>query len=173
MSFVIRATGWKAPIYFKNMIDNPEYERSHINPKYTPNFKKSIKEAQFYDTREEATCALEAIEDACPDLAVHVKQINDDKLSLRGKDGYVPLVNTTKAMCSFDYEERLWAEYEQLNTRRHKLKEALALGNINDPKEREIVEEQIRHMHSYMIDLLARLNLMDSDLNEIEAHVKW
>jgi hypothetical protein len=64
----------------------------------------------------------------------------------------------------------MWAEYEQLNTRRHRLKEYRKSldGLSTDPAEMEVIDEQIAHMHSYMIDLLTRCELEGIDLTEVE-----
>lgn len=163
MSYVIKADNEGTPLYFYKM-----YRRVY-QQKQTPAFQEDIQDAYVFDSVERAERMKDIIHDRHPDLKLEI-----EKLSLRGPDGYVPLEKTINAMLSDDFRHRLWAEYEQLNTRRHQLKlyrkEQCEKGTGDFLI--GILNEQVNHMQDYMLDILDRCRLLDIDLTEVEKEIE-
>ena len=138
----------------------------------TPAFREDIESAYVFDTKERAYRMMSIIAGLYPALNMEIEEVTEPVKTLRGPDGYVPLENTIDAMLSADFRHRLWAEYEQLNTRRHKLKELRKkMSEHAEAVELLAIDAQITHMHSYMIDLLDRCRLNDIDLTEVEKEL--
>ena len=163
MSYVIKTYDRDKTLYFSKMVRNP------YKQKVTPAFREEIDAAQVFADKMEAMKEMIALMALCHGLDFDLEKIND----LRGPDGYVPLKNTVHAMLSDDFRKRLWAEFEQLNTRRHALKEYRAHLDKDkaDPAELVVIDEQIEHMHDYMIDLLTRCEFAGVDLDKVEKEV--
>ena len=163
MSYVIKADNEGTPLYFYKM------GRRVYRQEQTPAFKKDIEDAYVFDSAERAERMKDIIHERHPDLKLEI-----EKLSLRGPDGYVPLEKTVNAMLSDDFRHRLWAEYEQLNTRRHQLKlyrkEQCEKGA--DDLLIHILNDQVNHMHSYMLDILNLCWFLDIDLTEVEKEIE-
>lgn len=166
MSFILKTYNGDKPLYYYKMC------RKVYKQEETPAFREEIEDAYVFDTRERACNMLTLICGMHPELTLEVEELKSP--SLRGEDGYVPLEKTVKAMLSEDLHERLWAEYEQLNTRRHLLKEYRK--QLNEARaaryEKDLVDEQIKAMHEYMIAILDRCRLMDIDLNKVEKEIE-
>lgn len=164
MSCIIKTYNEGTPIYFHKLC------RRVYQQEKTPAFRGEIEDAYVFDSVERAERMKSLILERYPDIKLEIEQ-----LSLRGPDGFVPLENTVNAMLSEDFRHRLWAEYEQLNTRRHKLKEyrkKLMESDDSDPLEVEVVTDQIDAMHTYMIAILDRCRLFSIDLAEVEKEIK-
>lgn len=163
MSYIIKTMNGDTPLYFYKLC------RKVYQDKATPAFRGAITDAYVFDTQERAYRMMAIISGLGTGLKLELDETPKTS-SLRGEDGYVPLEKTVDAMLSDDPALRLWAEYEQLNTRRHKLKEYRKSldGLSTDPAELEVIDEQIAHMHSYMIDLLTRCEYEGIDLTEVE-----
>ena len=163
MSYVIKANNEGTPLYFYKMC------RRVYRQEQTPAFQEYIEDAYVFDSAERAERMKDIIHERHPDLKLEI-----EKLSLRGPDGYVPLEKTVNAMLSDDFRHRLWAEYEQLNTRRHQLKlyrkEQCEKGA--DDLLIHILNDQVNHMHSYMLDILNLCWLLDIDLTEVEKEIE-
>lgn len=165
MSFILKTYNGDKPLYFYKLC------RRVYHDQRTPAFKEEIEDAYVFDTRERACNMLTLICGMHPELTLEVEEL---KHNLRGPDGYVPLENTVKAMLSEDMHHRLWAEYEQLNTRRHLLKEYRKQLNetMATPYEKDLADEQIKSMHDYMISILDRCRFMGIDLSEVEKEIE-
>lgn len=163
MSYVIKADNEGTPLYFYKMC------RRVYRQKQTPAFKKDIEDAYVFDSAERAERMKDIIHERHPDLKLEI-----EKLSLRGPDGYVPLEKTVNGMLSDDFRHRLWAEYEQLNTRRHQLKlyRKELCENGADDFQIQNLNEQVNHMQGYMLDILDRCRLMGIDLEEVEKEIE-
>ena len=163
MSYIIRTMNGDTPLYFYKLC------RKVYQDKATPAFRENISDAYVFDTKERAYRMMAIISGLGTGLNLELDETPKTG-SLRGEDGYVLLEKTVEAMLSKDHVIRMWAEYEQLNTRRHKLKEYRKSldGLSTDPAELEVVDAQIAHMHSYMIDLLTRCEFAGIDLTEVE-----
>ena len=163
MSYVIKADNEGTPLYFYKMC------RRVYRQEQTPAFQEDIEDAYVFDSAERAERMKDIIHERHPDLKLEI-----EKLSLRGPDGYVPLEKTVNAMLSDDFRHRLWAEYEQLNTRRHQLKlyrkEQCEEGA--DDFLIHILNEQVNHMQDYMLGILDRCRLLDIDLTEVEKEIE-
>ena len=163
MSYVIKADNEGTPLYFYKMC------RRVYRQEQTPAFQEDIEDAYVFDSAERAERMKDIIHERHPDLKLEI-----EKLSLRGPDGYVPLEKTVNAMLSDDFRHRLWAEYEQLNTRRHQLKlyrkEQCEKGA--DDFLIHILNEQVNHMQDYMLGILDRCRLLDIDLTEVEKEIE-
>ena len=163
MSYVIKADNEGTPLYFYKMC------RRVYRQEHTPAFKKDIEDAYVFDSAERAERMKDIIHERHPDLKLEI-----EKLSQRGPDGYVPLEKTVNAMLSDDFRHRLWAEYEQLNTRRHQLKlyrkEQCEEGA--DEFLIHILNEQVNHMQDYMLGILDRCRLLGIDLTEVEKEIE-
>jgi hypothetical protein len=163
MSYVIKTYARDKNLYFYKRVRKP-YKQEE-----TPAFCEKIKDAQVFADKLEAVKMIIILRALCPGLDFDLEKTK----SLRGPDGYIPLKNTVPAMLSRDFRKRIWAEYEQLNTRRHALKEYRAHLDKDkaDPAELVVVDEQLEHMHEYMIDLLTRCEFAGVDLDEVEKEV--
>lgn len=163
MSYVIKANNEGMPLYFYKMC------RRVYRQEQTPAFQEDIEDAYVFDSVERAERMKDIIHERHPDLKLEI-----EKISLRGPDGYVPLEKTVNAMLSDDFRHRLWAEYEQLNTRRHQLKlyrkEQCEKGA--DDFLIHILNEQVNHMQDYMLSILDRCRLLDIDLEEVEKEIE-
>lgn len=162
MGYVIRTMNGDTPTYFCKLC------RKVYKDTAVPDFREEIEDAYVFDTKERAYRMMAIISSL--DTGINLELDETPKArGLRGEDGYVPLEKTVKAMLSGDFKQRLWAEYEQLNTRRHKLKERRnKLSQYADPGDLLVMDAQIIHMHSYMIDLLDQCRLHGIDLTEVE-----
>lgn len=163
MSYIIKTYNGDTPLYFY-MLCRPMYQQTR-----RPAFREDIADAHVFDNKDRAYRMMALISAINSDVKLELEEIHGET-AVRGEDGYVPLEKTVKAMLSDDPAVRMWAEYEQLNTRRHKLKEYRKSldGLSTDPAEMEVIDEQIAHMHSYMIDLLTRCEFEGIDLTEVE-----
>ena len=166
MSYILKTYNGDIPLYFYKLC------RKVYQSKVTPAFQEDIADAYVFDTKERAYRMMSIISGLHLGLHLELEELKENT-SLRGPDGYVPLKNTVHAMLSDVFRKRLWAEYEQLNTRRRALKEYRAhLGNDKaDPAELAVIDEQIEHMHDYMIDLLTRCEFAGVDLDKVEKEV--
>lgn len=165
MSYILKTYNGDTPIYFYKLC------RKVYQDEETPAFREEIENAYVFDTKERAYRMMALIAGKYPEVHLELEEIEAPKL--RGEDGYVPLEKTVKAMLSDKNSHRLWAEYEQLNTRRHLLKEVRAM--VPDGCENTmtmLMDEQIRHMHFYMLDLLNRCNELGIDLDEVEKEIE-
>lgn len=163
MSYVIKTDNEGMPLYFYKM------RWISFRREETPVFQEDIEDAEVFDSVEQAESMMDIIHESHPDLKLEIEQ-----LSLRGLDGYVPLENTVDAMLSDDYKHRLWAEYEQLNTRRHQLKlyRKAQCEKGADDSLIHMLNDQVNHMHSYMLDILNRCWLLGIDLEEVEKEIE-
>ena len=161
MSCIIKTYNEGTPIYFHKLC------RRVYQQEKTPAFRGEIEDAYVFDSVERAERMKSLILERYPDINLEIEE-----LSLRGPDGYVPLEKTVNAMLSEDFRHRLWAEYEQLNTRRHQLKEYRKKLMDSDPLKVEAVTDQIDAMHTYMISILDRCWLLKIDLAEVEKEIK-
>lgn len=163
MRYVIKTYDRDKTLYFYKTIRKP-YKQDE-----TPAFRTKIEEAQVFDNKLEAVKMLIVLRALYPGIYFDLEKTK----GFRGPDGYVPLKNTVRAMLSNDFRRRLWAEYEQLNTRRHALKEYRAHLDKDkaDPAELVVIDEQLKHMHDYMLDLLTRCEFTGVDLDEVEKEV--
>lgn len=163
MSCVLKTDNNGQTLYFYKMC------RRVYQQKQTPAFQEDIQDAYVFDSVERAERMKGLITERYPDLKLEI-----EKLSLRGPDGYVPLEKTVKAMLSDDFRHRLWAEYEQLNTRRHQLKmyrkEQCEKGA--DDFLIDILNDQVNHMQDYMLGILDRCKLLGIDLTEVEKEIE-
>ena len=163
MSYIIKADNEGMPLYFHKMC------RRVYRQEQTPAFQEDIEDAYVFDSVERAERMKGIILERYPDINLEIEE-----LSSRGPDGYVPLEKTVKAMLSDDFRHRLWAEYEQLNTRRHQLKlyrkEQCVKGA--DDSMIHMLNDQVNHMHSYMLDILNRCWLLGIDLEEVEKEIE-
>lgn len=163
MSYIIKTYNGDTPLYFYRLC-RPMYQQTR-----RPAFREDIADAHVFDNKDRAYRMMALISAIHSDIKLELEEIRGETV-VRGEDGYVPLEKTVKAMLSNDPAVRMWAEYEQLNTRRHKLKEYRKSldGLSTDPAKMEVIDEQIAHMHSYMIDLLTRCEFEGIDLTEVE-----
>lgn len=163
MSYVIKIEDSGKALYFYKLCRRVYQEE-------VPAFREDIEDAYVFDTMAHAKLMRDRILEGYP----HLRKLEIEKLSLRGPDGYVPLEKTVKAMLSDDFRHRLWAEYEQLNTRRHQLKlyrkEQCEKGA--DDFLIHILNEQVNHMQSYMLDILGRCEFLDINLTEVEKEIE-
>lgn len=163
MSCIIKTYNNGTPIYLHNLC------RRVYQQETTPTFREKIEDAYVFDSVERAERMKSIIHKRYPEIKLEI-----EALSLRGPDGYVPLENTVNAMLSEDFRHRLWAEYEQLNTRRHQLKlyrkEQCEKGA--DDFLIHILNEQVNHMQSYMLDILDRCRVLRIDLEEVEKEIE-
>lgn len=166
MNYVIKTYNGDRPLYFYKLC------RKVYQYKVTPAFQEDIADAYVFDTKDRAYRIMSIISGLHPELHLELEELKENT-SLRGPDGYVPLKNTVRAMLSNDFRRRLWAEYEQLNTRRHALKKYRAHLDKDkaDPAELVVIDEQLKHMHAYMIDILTRCKFAGVDLDEVEKEV--
>ena len=163
MSYIIKTYDGDKVLYFYKMC------RKVYTPDETPAFREDLADAHIFAMKDEAYLVMAQIAKIDPDVHLELEEIAK-KSSLRDLDGYVPLKNTVAAMLSDDHAERIWAEYQQLNTRRHKLKEHRnSLKRLcANPVELKMIDEQIDHMFSYMMDLLTRCEFEGINLSEVE-----
>lgn len=163
MSYIIKSMSEGKPYYFYKLC-----RRVYQNLK-TPAFYEDIDHAYIFDTKERAYRMMSIIANRYPSIHLELEEIEDHH-SLRGPDGYVPLENTVDAMLSDFPDRRLWAEYEQLNTRHHRLKEyRKGLDeNLTNPAKLSEIDEQLANMHGYMVSLLMRCDHEGIDLDEVE-----
>ena len=163
MSYVIKIEDSGKALYFYKLCRRVYQEE-------VPAFREDIEDAYVFDTMAHAKLMRDRILEGYP----HLRKLEIEKLSLRGPDGYVPLENTVKAMLSDDFRKRLWAEYEQLNTRRHQLKmyRKEQCNNGLEPRKLQILTDQINHMQNYMLDILDRCRLLRIDLTEVEKEIE-
>lgn len=161
MGYIIRTMNGDTPLYFYKLC-RPLYQQNRL-----PAFREDISDAYVFDTKERAYRMMAVISS----LGTGINLELDETLKtsgLRGEDGYIPLEKTVDAMLSDDPALRLWAEYEQLNTRRHRLKEYRKSLVNTDPAELEVIDEQITNMHNYMVNLLVRCEYEGIDLTKVE-----
>lgn len=163
MSCILKVNDNGKTFYFYKMC------RRVYQQEQTPAFHEDIEDAYVFDSVERAERMKDIIHEHHPDLKLEIK-----KLSLRGPDGYVPLEKTVNAMLSDDFRHRLWAEYEQLNTRRHQLKlyrkEQCEEGA--DDSLIDVLNYQVNHMQNYMLDILDRCRVLRIDLEEVEKEIE-
>jgi len=166
MAYILKTYDGEKPMYFYKMC------RWVYQNKQIPAFRDDIEDALIFDSKAEAYYTMADIARNYPEVDLQLEKIKE-VYRLRGEDGYVPLEKTAAAMCSDDFRERIWAEYEQLNTRRHELKEyRKRLSKGGNPKHLELLDKQINDMHDYMMDLLNRCNFEGIDLDEVEKEIE-
>lgn len=172
MSYIIKTYDGNKPLYFYRMC------RRVYQQDETPAFREDLADARIFVMKDDAYRMMATIAESHPEIHLELEKVQlemeeiPEKSSLRDSDGYVSLENTVAAMLSDDPAERLWAEYEQLNTRRHKLKEyRKRIEQSADHVELEMLDEQIAHMHRYMIDLLTRCEFKKIDLTKVEKGI--
>ena len=141
------------------------------NGENTPVFSEEHDDAYVFDTVERAKRMAGLINHKYPGVKVEVVELDDDVDTLR-VDGYVPLEKTVDAMCSDDFRVRLWAEYEQANTRRANLKKKRDESVKESKLYIELMDEQIKAMHDYMLTILARCEALGIDLDEVEKEIR-
>lgn len=165
MSYIIKTYDGDKPLYFYKLC------RKVYQQDGTPAFREDLVDAYVFSRKDEAYHVMGEIAKNYPEVHLELEEI-PEKGTLRDSDGYVPLEKTVEAMLSGNPAERIWAEYEQLNTRRHKLKEYRKTIELDaGPIELEMIDEQIAHMHSYMIDLLTRCEYKKIDLTKAEKGI--
>lgn len=146
----------------------------------TPTFHESIDEAYVFDNAERTLRMMGLISKLYPLMGLTMVPVNEalSETSLRDRDGYVPLEKTMDAMVSDDFRERLWAEYEQANTRRARLKRRMErfkrkpYKTVEDDPEYAAMKDQAEAMHQYMLAILNRCEAMDLDLDAVEKKIE-
>ena len=162
MSYIIKTYDRDKTLYFHRMC------RRVYRDTETPAFQTEIGEAYIFDTKERAYRMMAQISERYPEVHLELEEIKAP--GLRGEDGYVPLEKTASAMTSNRTIQRIWAEYEQVNTRQHNLEE-YAKTLSPDEKMFSLVEEQIEAMGRYMFCILERCKLMGIDLDKVEKTI--
>lgn len=161
-------------VYFKRMCTNVP-GREGLN---TPAFIETIDAAYVFDNAERALRMMGLISKLYPQMGLSLVPIEEEaEPTIRDYTGYVPLEKTVDAMVSDDYRKRLWAEYEQVNTRRARLKrrmqryERKPYKTLEDDPEYRAMLAQINAMHDYMLAILNRCEAIGVDLDKVEKEI--